>query len=275
MQVAEVTKSSEKRAIVILSAGTRPWLDGVLKTFDYYAAECGASVHVERELPSKEEFPFPDMPDRPGRANKLAYACKTYFAWKYLAEYGYDRVLFVDDTCCVKANTPNIFDLVPFGHLGYVVTGASHAEISFAEIAEYIKTRSLPEIEYNFEDYMNSGVLVYDRTMTEALSKERVCAAASLMVSALPHQTLTYYLIKSANIPMFSLPKAFNTVPAVGLPRPVRKEMTDIREYIRDNIYIYHVTGVYNHRDVLISQITERFISEWEEFLSEREKTSA
>ncbi|MFW5642261.1 MAG: hypothetical protein ACOCY0_05800, partial [Roseicyclus sp.] len=123
----------EKRAIVVVSIGNRPWLDASLSTIRPYAETCGADLLVRRDLPDGALAKIRTMPAKPGRPNKAAYACKTYFAWEALSD-GYDRVLMLDDTCCVAADAPDIFDATPRGHLGYTGTGVKHARKSFAAI---------------------------------------------------------------------------------------------------------------------------------------------
>jgi hypothetical protein len=254
---------NHKSAIVMISIGKRPWAESCAETFKHYSETCSASLHIETETPSKDEFPFPDLPDKPGRNRKIAYACKAYFVWKYLVDHGFDRVAIIDDTCCVRAGTPSIFDVVPFGMCGYTRTSGAHAEDSFEVIRAFIKERGESEISYDATRYMNSGVMVYDRTMREAFHKERICRSASLLFARFPNQTLTYYLLRSGQIPQHELPKKFNTMPALGLAEEQRRELNDIRPYLKDGICIYHLSALYRNRASLLAQLTEILLREW------------
>ena len=251
----------EKRAIVVVSIGDRPWLDASLSTIRPYAETCGADLVVERELPSVGLGRIPTMPDKPGRRNKAAYACKTYFAWQALSE-GYDRVLMLDDTCCVAADAPSIFDATPKGHLGYTGTGVRHAEKSFAAIERLVRTGAMPAVPFDTRLYMNSAVLLYDKCHADALRPELINASASLLYSLYPHQTLTYYLSRLGRFEAFRLPKSFNSMPALHLRRWRRRYLWDVRPYLKDTEWIYHITGAYRFRERLIGQVADYMLHE-------------
>jgi hypothetical protein len=216
----------------------------------------GAELIVEREAPSLSDLPLPELADRPGRRHKRLYACKSFFAWKHLTD-GFEQVLVIDDSCCIDPRAPDIFNRVPEGHVGYTRTGQSDARKSFSDIARFIAANGLPEIEYDVDLYMNSGVMVYDRAAIPALAPEAIAAARDLLFSAFPHQSLSYYLLRAAGLPMRAVDRKFNTVPAVGLEKEVRRALTDIRPHLSSGVYIHHVTGMYRHRDQLIPQVCD------------------
>lgn len=251
-----------KHAIVMISIGDRPWVTGSAETFRLYCQRIGADFYLVTEFPSPLEFAFPALPERPGRPNKKAYACKTYFAWKFLAEFHYERVVVVDDSCCVRVSSPNIFDLIPQGCCGFTTTNEKHAMMSFKSIAKFIAAKNLPEIEYNPEFYMNSGVVLYDAAFARAMHKERIIAAADLLFAKYPHQTLTYYLLMTAQVDMQKLPKSFNSIPALNIDKQERINLTDIADHMQDHVNIFHITGGFKHRGALISQIAERLLAE-------------
>lgn len=251
-----MTGQHETRAIIVPSIGVRSWRDDVVRLAQDYANRCGADLVVETEAPDMDAFPLPEMPDSPGRSHKRLYACKSYFAWKHLTgDYG--KVLVIDDTCCISPDAPDIFARTPAGHVGYTTTGAADARRSFADIRRYVTRNGLPEIVYDEDLYMNSGVMVYDRAAAAALSPDAIVAARSLLTSRFPHQSLSYYLLRAADLPMHRLDKKFNVVPAVGLDKEVRRDMTDIRAYVKPGVFIHHVTGMYRRRDLLIPQVCE------------------
>lgn len=251
----------------MLSVGERPWRQHAAATFARYGRLCGADFRLETDYPSKAELPIKELAVRPGRKAKLAYASKIYFAWKYLTAFGYDRVLFVDDTCCIRP-AANLFDLLPRGLCGYTKTSRRHAAESFAVIRGYLDAEGLPEIDFDPDHYMNGGLILYDKAMAEALCPERICAAADLLYAQYPHQTLLYYLLKRQHIPLQALPKAFNTIPGLlpgrKLASSARFEIQDIRPYLSDEVFAYHVTAGFRHRADLIEQIATLFLAEWE-----------
>jgi len=196
---------------------------------------------------------------------KLAYACKAYLPWRYLEREGYDRVMVVDDTCVVRAGTPNVFDLVPYGSCGYTRTSDSHAEESFETIRDFVGKTGLPSVTFDPRRYMNSGVMVYDRSMAAALHPEKIRAAASLLFARFPNQTLMYYLLGSGQVPQHELPKAFNAMPALNLPAEERKMLKDVRPHVQDGVFIYHLSAFYGHRRELLRQLCDLFLAEWQQ----------
>jgi hypothetical protein len=253
-------KGREKRAIVVVSIGDRPWLEASLSTIRPYAGKCGADLVVKRDLPGAALATIESMPEKPGRPNKAAYACKTYFAWEVLSG-GYDRVLMLDDTCCVAADAPDIFDATPREHMGYTGTGLRHAEKSFAAIERLVETEGMPSVPLDPRLYMNSAVLLYDKCHADSLRPDLIEASASLLYSMYPHQTLTYYLSRLGNFQVFRLPKSFNSMPALHLRRWRRRRLRDVRPYLEHTEWIYHITGAYRHRERLIGQVADYMLN--------------
>lgn len=252
-----------KCAIVMPSIGVRPWVFGCAETFRRYCQVHGFEFFLETEWPSLEEFPLPELPNYPGRRHKRAYGAKTYFAWKYL-HAGYDRVLIVDDTCVIRASTPSVFELVPFGSCGYTRTSSDHAKESFDFLTDFTERRGETPLCYDATLYMNSGFVVYDQSMLSALAPQKVIDAQELLFARFPHQTLTYYLLRRAAVPQAELSKAFNKMPALELDAESRKNLQDVRPFLRKSIYVYHISAFYLFREQLLEQIYHKFLDEWE-----------
>jgi len=252
-----------KTAIVMPSIGDRPWARASGKTFQIYADRIGADLHMVSEYPDHAAFPFPDLADEPGRKHKRAYACKTYFAWSYLADHGYDRVLVVDDTCVVRPTAPSLFDLVPEGMCGYTGTNPRHAHRSFDGIRSFMSDQGLPPIDFNPVRYMNSGVMLYDRAAVDAIHKDKICAAADLMFSPFPNQSLTYYLLESGDVARFLIPKTYNAIPAAGMKKVERQRIKNIVPHMQDRVQIFHITSAYAaRREKFVRQIAKQVIED-------------
>lgn len=250
-----------KKLVLILSAGERPWISIVEKMGRDYAERCGADFVIERNLPTAEEFNLPPLPDEPGRKNKLVYAAKAYLPWKYLSN-GYDRVLMLDDSCCIKKNAASLFDLVPEGHTGLAPTGLEHGLDSFNFIENETRESKLPAVKaYNTEKYGNTGVVLYDKTALNALAPEKIIAARKLLFAKRPHQTLFYYLMQRGKVPISMFSMNFNRVPGtgLGLSSQKRRLLKDVKEFYDSKVRIYHVTGFFKYREKLIRSIASKF----------------
>jgi len=256
--------SPEKRAIVMIAIGDRPWSTASARTFAHYAREVGADLHLVTEDPPPADFPLADLADRPGRRDKRAYAAKAFYAWKFLEPGAYDRVLVLDDSCLVRRGAGNLFELAPPGACGFTGTSASHAEQSFEVIRQYCTARDLALPILDPGCYMNTGVMLYDRAFREALSPDRICEAADLLFAPYPNQTLTYYLLQRAGVEMFRMPKSYNTIPAMKLGPAARSLLDDISGFVSRDIQIYHLTSAFKNRGALVDQLAGILLKDWE-----------
>lgn len=246
--------------IVMVSIGDRPWADDSVATWGRYCARHGLELIVERAPPLPAHLPLPDLPDTPGRPNKAAYVAKQFYAWKHLGER--ERVAVVDDTTCVRATAPNLFDVVPLGSCGYVKTGGRAVEKSFAAIQRFTTERGEPSLPERPLAYMNSGVMAYDRSLREAMAPGKIVHAAPLLFASHPHQTLVYYLLQRARAPMHRLDRAWNATPGTNtLTREECDALEDARPYF-DTAHIHHVTSAYRHRARLIAQLSASCLAE-------------
>src|SRR5262245_32921619 len=169
---------AKTKAILMISIGNRPWVHVCAETFKLYAARCDSDFCLETELPTKEDFDFPAMNDTPGRKFKIASASKAYFVWKYLCELGCEQLIVVDDTCCVRPTAVNLFEAISVGSCGGKKTARDHAEDSFNYIRNFIQDNDLEPLEYDRADYVNGGLMVYDKSMIYAFQPEKIIAAS-------------------------------------------------------------------------------------------------
>lgn len=256
--------ASERRLILMIAIGQRPWAPITAALFERYAHDvCSADFRLDTALPGPVEFPLPDMPDHPGRPHKRVYAAKAFLPWRAMAQDGYDRVLVVDDSCCVTPDAPDVFARAARGACGYTQTSAVHAEMSFETIRAFVRAKGEADVPYDPAFYMNSGVMLYDRTFVDALALDRIVAARDLLFAAYPHQTLSYYLLRRGGVPMTLLPKSFNRLPASQLPPKRWAAMTDVVPHLGngDDTFIYHVTGAFKHRDRVIPALACHLLS--------------
>lgn len=256
-----LARRGRDNAIVMVSIGDRPWSQRTGETFRQYAEQCGAIFCVHRTTPSEFGYPFEELADDPGRPNKAAYAAKTYVGWHYLEVLGYKKVLVVDDTCCIRPESPDVFDSVPNGACGYTRSSRRHAADSFAYIEGFVSSHGKAGVDFDQAEYMNSAVMVYTSGMRHALSLSRIWAHRDLLFASKPHQTLTYYLLKSAGVRLVKLSKKWNKVPGVAaLSTEDRRRMTSVYPYLQDGAYIYHITGAYRHRALLVRQLADALL---------------
>jgi hypothetical protein len=251
-----------KNAVLMVSLGRRPWARNCFRTFQYYGAKIGADAYFISKFPSGSDFLFPNLPDRPGRPNKKAYALKTYIAWKYIQQ-GYDRVCVVDDTCVAHPQAPNIFTDIPRAHLGYAKTNRVHAEKSFELIRNFQEKRGEEFVALDHNVYGNSGVVVYDADSVDAYSPEKIADAADLFYAKFPHQTALYYLTMKGGIRPFIIDSRFNKMPESIVETNRRVYLKRLHDRELRSAYFFHVTGAYRYRKKLLLNISTNSIAQW------------
>lgn len=270
--------------------GNRPWVKYTSNLFKKYAHNNNVDFILCSSYPSEGEYPFPDLPDTPGRPNKKAYALKPFLAYHYLKNY--DKVAIVDDTCCIRPSAPNLFDQIPENTLGAKRTGAEHWFISCSTIATHTLLRKCPILhssrfskniirfgdrmgklsylsmkkakiplptgkKYKREWYGNGGVRIYPKSFRNAFSPEQIQQHSTLLFSNYPEQTLVYFLQIQNKIPFKSLPGTFNNKPGDNLPPHERVQLKTFHDMPNDESFVYHVTGAYKFRQELIASICE------------------
>jgi hypothetical protein len=58
------------------------------------------------------------------------------------------------------------------------------------------------------------------------------------------------------------LPRKFSSVPAAKLDKPTRRALDDIHPYLDRKAYIYHLTGIYRQRGLLVRQIADIMLND-------------
>jgi hypothetical protein len=160
------------KAIVMISIGLRPWRKYTSCTFKRYCDQHGFDFYLvidEREVIGPR---LAGIEEIKGRRNKHLYAGKTFLAWKYIKEKGYQRVAIVDDSCSIRPDCPNLFDIVPFGSLGGVRSGIKRAKESFDFIAQHRNQVMLPK--FDAKDYLAGGILIYSADIEPVIAPSEI-----------------------------------------------------------------------------------------------------
>lgn len=234
-----------KNAIITISIGNRPWIQNTAELLKNYALKVNADFFIESEIDEylKKNISITNKK----RPNILAYATKSFVVWKYLEIY--DKVLVIDDTCCISPLTPNIFDVVPNNLIGGVKE-PSHNTKCF----NFLKEKQV-DIEYNRDNYANSGVIVYPKEARMYFSPGNIIKHQYLLGCRYPHQALTYYIIQSNKLDLYRLPYSYNYLPGLDiLSNDERKCLKNPYNFLDRKKYIYHYTGVYRNRKEIIAE---------------------
>jgi lipopolysaccharide biosynthesis glycosyltransferase len=142
-----------KLAIVTRAdSGVHHWIECTHQPIKEYAKKCGADFFV-----------FDHDPVEMKHLNK-------YIFWRILKvnelfDQGYDRILHIDTDVLVTKNAPNIFDEVPYDHIGVVYEDKGTRKAD--------RIRRINSIQSDFGDvgwktgYLNEGVMLFSKCHRE------------------------------------------------------------------------------------------------------------
>lgn len=247
-------------AIVMLSIGdSRTWRDHAFSSFEAVADRWGVDTHLVTRDDASEIFTS-DLERRPGRPHKRAYALKSYYAWKFLTEGEYGKVLMVDDTCVIHPHAANVFDLYKDSRLGIKKTSPYHARDSFRHIRDMHAAGHAELVKFKASLYGNTGVVLYDQSVAEAFSPQEINNARRMLYAKYPHQTLFYYLHQKARIPVDLMDDRWNHTPARELSAIDRRGLTSVDDYINlADRTVMHFTGAYANRKQLVESLAASY----------------
>lgn len=251
-----------KLAVVMMSLGDRPWARNAFGTFEVYASRYGIDAFFIA-TDDAADLRYTEPIGASGRPNKRAYALKSYYAWRFLSHYGYDKVLMVDDTCVIHPESPNIFAEQPTAEVVFTTTSRHHAERSHRHIMSTSLAGDVPPTVAQ-NRYANSGVVIYDKRALHAFAPDQIVGAGELLTAKYPHQTLLYYLVEKHALEVGLIPKKWNRLPGLDLPRVSRSVLRSAREYVDvENNYLMHFTGGYKYRGELVEDLAEYYSHTW------------
>jgi hypothetical protein len=181
------SRSGERRGIVIPVQGamaktqwqiSRPWAEA-------YARKIGAEI-LAVEVPA---------------------AVPPLFVKFYAAREaaGYDRVLMLDTDILIRRHAPDIFDLVPYTHLGAAPGGRASPIVARIDKAKTF----YGAIEIEESDYFNAGVLVVNRGTLRQLFE----LPEQMLASPRYEQDYVIWKAAQSKIPCCKLPTYFNYIP--------------------------------------------------------------
>lgn len=245
-----------KFAIIMPSYGTRPFSFENACLFNLYCKKYGIDFFFEDQLPPEDEFSF-NIPEKPERK---CYAMKAYLPFKYLS-LGYDKVAVVDDSAAVRPRCPNIFEVFDHVTCASVKSSKKDQLVSEKNISNAGKKLS----SYGYSHYMNSGVVIYDKSMKDFLRPEIIIENSDLFENSYPHQTFLYYILNKNKIRSTQISSRFNMKPGDSVKSEERRGLVSVDKdtLFKEKCFISHVTSGFHQREKLADSIIEYFWKEW------------
>ena len=262
-----MTGSNHNKTLVLTATigGNRPFSEFTVDSQRKYADKIGAEfIHVE-EFEVGDEYNDIKI----GRGGNKGYLVKCLVIQKYFKEYG--RILWLDDTCLVSSNTPDLFMLTPPEMFGAHNEGMLDWVAAQTQTINLLANGKLPINTLTKQGYFNSGVMVLTKEFHEILFRKETIikfGKAGYWDNGYPDQTYLNLAVSLYKKGFYALPEHFNKMVLVpeniydgcthyhnytGRELAVAKEVTKFH-WITDktteighlhHAYIYHITSFY------------------------------
>lgn len=218
-----------KNAIISLSLGDRPFLKYTFASIKEYADKIGVDFHTVTDYDIDEKYKNIHV----GRNGNLSYIIKLLVIRDYLKKY--DRILFLDDTCVVNSDCPDLFKIVPSDFIG------AHNEGVLEWISAAKSTINLfnaSGFKNNFltkHDYINTGVILLPKKYINIFSEDFIIKHGNLgyFNNNWPQQTYLNYIFILNKLPVFYLPYHFNKMTV----HEYNNEIINYTNYTNEQLY--------------------------------------
>lgn len=167
----------------------------------------------------------------------------------------YDRIIYIDNTCCISHDTPNLFSLVNEDEIGAQHEGLLKYIPTFQKDYQLIKDKFSYQI--NRSKYINTSVIVLSKQHRYLFDKKNINHYQSIIRLDPPRQAYLNYLVQKNEVKLKLLDVIFNN-------QRVFKNRFDNEQYSQKLVdknyilsnYIFNVTNFYNDRLFYIKQIS-------------------
>lgn len=186
-----------------------------------------------------------------GRANNQAYVLKVRLIHYYLGVY--KNILWLDDTCIIKPDTCNLFDLIEDKYILAYNEGLVNDFNSWKYDSNFIKNTMNYKIDTKL--YINSGVVLYNQGIRKYLNDDIIDKCSGLFQSKYPHQAYLNYIIQFYNLPVGFLNEIYNKLMIqcdYNDGRSKKPEDINASMILESQDKIYHITGFYINRYEMI-----------------------
>lgn len=195
-------------AIITLSAGeNREFSILNQQTFKRYAEKIGAQFVVYNDFDMPKEYLTVNCARNP-KVDKV-YVKKMAIIYDALTKY--DRVLYLDDSCYISKDCPNLFDFVPENFM------AMHNEGMLEFIKDVVNTSNKTITNNNLKEiprrnYFNSGIILASTKHINIFSSDCVANETNkkLFECNFVDQTYLNYVVQKNHIPFLTLGYLFS-----------------------------------------------------------------
>lgn len=238
-----IYRKRKDNCIITLNNGGRKYLFYTKKLMELYSEKCNSDFKVITDY--KKDFDI-----EIGRSNNKSYLYKMLVIDEYLKYY--EKVLFIDDTCCINKNTPNIFELTDENS----ISGFNEGIYTNLNSVNFDKNFIFEHKNFTIDcdKYLNTGVLCVPKNLSYLFNIENIIKNKDLFLSSYVDQCYLNYVLQYNNINIKTLSVKFNNIFLNNFESFKRDEIETLNEdYIKEQ-YIMHISGYYQN-DIRIRYI--------------------
>ena len=210
----------EKRLIITISLGNRPWFGKIEKYYKLYSKKTNSDFIIIND----------------NYEGDIKSRIRKFEIVKYLDTY--DRILFLDDTCIINPKCPNIFDLVDPEYLGVCCENPPF----FSKYKNLIESLKYYNVNTNINEnnyvWFNSGLILFSKFHKNLFitPSQPIKKIGSYLDQALFNANRYKY-----NIPFINLGIRYNYMGTL-IEKQYPYKFDDIT-----NIYIWHITRAWKN----------------------------
>jgi hypothetical protein len=226
-----VYRRRKSNCLITLNIGNRPYLNYTKELMEIYSKRINCDFKIITNYNTKLNIEV-------GRNNNKSYLYKSLVINEYLNYY--DKVLLIDDTCCINKKTPDIFELTSDDNISGVIDG-NDTTIQYDKNFIF----KIKNFKILGDKYINTGVICVPKKFSYLFNEENIVKNKELFLSSFVDQCYINYIIQYNNININLLPIEYNNIFLTSRDLNDNINFKDINyEYILKK-FIMHGTGYY------------------------------
>jgi hypothetical protein len=221
-----------------------------------YAIKCNADLEIITDRNYIKDWNFANK-FKIGRRNNYSYLFKFLSVIHYLKYY--EKVLWLDDTCFVKNNCENLFNMISSDKYILAYSEGENDDLnSWKHDCDFIFKKV--GFQLNRKDYINSGVVIYTKKMLNIINYKNILEYNYFLSSEYPHQCLLNFLLQKNNTEILKLSECYNTMflnCTYENGKEITKNEINSSHILSDKSKIFHITGFYKNRYSIAEHIDD------------------
>lgn len=247
LKFTDMIALNASKCVITIALGDCPFITYTKRLMCDYASKIRADFKIVTSYDKNSSMEV----DRTSSSNTLSII-KMNVLHDFLQIY--DRVIYLESTCCVNQQTPDLFEVVKYDELG----GQQEGRLTYMTtyLNDYNFTKEKLDYKLDRSAYIGTGLLVVSKKHQLLFDGRSINENYIFFQADYPQQGYINYLIQKNQTKVKLLNVKWNNPRVFGnrfLGEQVSKLILD-PNYINEN-YIMHVTDYYLHQLFYVQQV--------------------